>query len=96
MYSPPHDYRLRRLGYRVPSQPPSPLLGMLDRAGCRMRPLYRARPLEGHWNGSCPLCGAEDTAYVEPGLSDWLVTCCGMRGTIYDLQAALILQASAA
>lgn len=92
-----YDPHLRRLGYRVRTTPPSPLLAMLDRAGCRTRPLNRVRPLDGHWIGSCPFgCGAEDTLYVDPGLTEWSVTCCGTGGTILDLHAALLLQATAA
>lgn len=91
-----YDPRLRRLGYRVRTSPPSPIIAMLDRAGCRMRPLYRLWPLNGHWIGSCPFCEAEDRLYVEPGLTEWSTTCgCSPGGTIHDLTAALILQAVA-
>jgi len=70
---------------------------MLDRAGSRMRPLYRLRPFDGHWIGRCPLCAAEDRAYVEPGMTEWSVTCgCSTGGTILELHAALLLQAVAA
>jgi len=92
-----YDEGLRQLGYRVPIGPPSPLLAMLDRAGCRMRPLYRLRPLDGHWIGACPFCATEDRCYVEPGLAEWSTTCgCSPGGTIIELSAALILAAVAA
>ena len=92
-----YDPHLRRLGYRVPIGAPSLLLAMLDRAGCRMRPMYRLRPFDGHWIGACAFCSAEDRLYVEPGLTDWTVTCgCSAGGTIVDLSAALILAAVAA
>lgn len=62
-----------------------------------MRPLYRLYPFDGHWIGACPFCEAEDRCYVEPGLTEWSVTCgCSTGGTILDLVAALILSASAA
>lgn len=97
MNVPPHEvHGLRRLGYRVQSSPLPPLLAMLTRAGSRMRPLNRLRPFEGTWIGRCALCGAEDRLYVEPGLREWMATCCAPRpGTILELQAALILQAAA-
>lgn len=92
------DPRLRRLGYRVPTTPPSPLLAMLNRAGCRMRPLYQMRPLDGTWIGNCPFCEAgEDRLYVEPGLEEWSVTCgCSRGGGLLELHAGLLLQAIAA
>lgn len=93
----PYDPRLRRLGYRVRTPAPSRLLQMLDRAGCRMRPLCRLRPLEGHWVGTCPFCSGEDRLYVEPDLAEWSTTCgCSSGGTILELQAALLLQATGA
>lgn len=40
---------------------------------------------------------AEDRCYVEPGLTEWMVTCdCTSGGSILDLHAALIIQAAAA
>ena len=91
------DPGLRRLGYRVPVRPPSPLIAMLDRAGCRMRPMNRLRPSDGHWIGSCPFCHAEDRCFAEPGLTEWSVTCgCSSGGTLIELSAALILAAVAA
>jgi len=69
---------------------------MLDRAGARMRPLYRLRPLDGTWIGRCPLCAAEDTCYVEPGMTEWSTTCCSPGGGILELHAALLLSAIAA
>lgn len=92
-----YDPGLRRLGYRVRTGPPSPLLAILGRAECRMRPLYRLRPFDGHWIGACPFCGREDACYVEPGLTEWSVTCgCSSGGTVIELSAALILAAVAA
>jgi hypothetical protein len=93
-----YDPKLRRLGYRVRVGPQSPLLAMLDRAECRMRPMNRLYPSSGHWIGRCPICGAEDRAYVEPGLTEWSTTCgCSPRpGGLLELHAALILQAVAA
>ena len=92
-----YDPNLRKIGYRVQVGSPSPLLALLDRSRCRMRPLYRMRPRDGHWIGACPFCQAEDACFVEPGFDEWSVTCgCSSGGTILDLIAALILSSVAA
>jgi len=93
-----YDETLRhRFGYLVRTRPSSPLIATLDRAGCRMRAMCRMRPLDGHWIGACPFCKVEDQIFVEPGLTEWSVTCgCSAGGTIIDLSAALILSAVAA
>ena len=88
---------MRRLGYRVRTTPPSPLLAMLNRAGSRMRPLNRLYPLSGHWVGSCPFCATEDRLYVEPGMTEWSTTCgCSTGGGVLELPAALLRKAQAA
>ncbi len=92
-----YNHSLRKLGYLVPTRPPSPLIATLDRAGCRMRAMYRMRPLDGHWIGACPFCKVEDQIFVEPGLTIWSTTCgCSTGGTILDLVAAMILSSVAA
>lgn len=86
-----YDARLRRLGYRVRRAPQWPLLAMLDRAGCGMRPLNRRDSSHGTWAGRCPWCRREDAIYAEPGLTEWMVTCgCATGGTIWELHAALL------
>lgn len=94
---PTYDPHLRKLGYRVRTGPASPVIGMLERAGARPRPLNRAYPADGHWIGRCPFCEAEDRLFVEPGLSEWSTTCgCSPGGGLVELHAALILSAMAA
>lgn len=87
----------RRFGYLVKIRPPSPVIGMLQRAGTRPRPLNRAYPAHGTYLGECPFCGREDAMYVEPDGETWMTTCeCDLRGGLLDLHAALLLQAVAA
>ena len=91
-----YDPKLRRLGYRVPIRPPSPLIGMLQRAGTRPRPMNRAYPARATYIGDCPLCGQEDACYVEPNGEDWMTICvCAASGGLLELHAALMLQAVA-
>lgn len=92
-----YDPRLRKLGYRARTGPSSPILGMLERAGVRPRPLNRAYPAHGHYIARCPWCDAADALYVEPDGETWMTTCgCSTGGTILDLSAALILPVVAA
>ena len=88
---------LRRLGYIVKVRPASPVIGMLERAGTRPRPLNRAHPARATYCGACPFCGREDACYVEPDGQTWMTTCgCSPGGGLVELAAALILSAVAA
>lgn len=91
------DHRLRALGYRVRTGAPSAVIGMLQRAGARPRPLNRAYPAHGHYIASCPWCAAEDTLYIEPDGATWMTTCgCSPGGGPLELHARLLLPAVAA
>ena len=92
------DPRLRRLGYKSRTGSPSPIIGMLERAGARPRPMNRAYPAEGGWIANCPFgCKAEDVLYVERGITEWLATCgCATGGGLLELHARLLLQGMAA
>lgn len=81
------DPTLRRFGYLVRVGQPSPLLAMLERAGLRPHPLNRLRPAAGHWIANCPICGAEDGAYVEPGMVTWTAGCTRGEFGIFELHA---------
>ena len=92
-----YDPGLRRLGYRVRTGPPSAVIGLLQRAGTRPRPLNRAYPARATYISACPFCGLEDSCYVEPGGESWATTCgCSPGGGLVELAAALILSAVAA
>lgn len=60
--------------------------------------MNRAFPADGHYIADCPFgCGAEDVCYVEPDGRTWMTTCgCARGGGIFELHAALLLQAAAA
>lgn len=86
-----YDPTLRKLGYLVRTGAPSPIVGMLARAGLRPRPLNRAVPREGHWIATCPICGREDAAYVEPGMVTWTALCTRGEMGILELHALLVV-----
>jgi hypothetical protein len=92
-----YDTGMRRLGYRVRLDSPTALRAMLDRAGCRPRPLNRREPSRGTWVAKCPWCAMADALYVEPGGTEWITRCgCSPGGGVFELHARLLLSAMAA
>ena len=86
-----------KFGYMVPTTPPSPVIGLLQKAGTRPRPLNRAYPARSTYCGDCPFCGREDACYVEPDGETWMTVCgCSTGGGLMELMAALIITATAA
>jgi hypothetical protein len=85
-----YDPTVRRFGYLEDAQRHSPLILMLERAELRPRPLNRLYPRDGHWTATCPICGAADGLFVDPGMATWAATCTRGEFTIFELHSILL------